>query len=182
MHISNPSPPLPSRPPPENIPLQRRVTVPQSQIYRCSGESNSPRGGEGLKEAFSIGLGESVRSLEGGKVSTDIHPEIVACTFRGRVCSLTTQALSKVRSLGRGHGRQKIYIFHICFHDNDRDWFDRAKLLKNQNLGLCRPETPEDQSALESFDIDRRNGFFFGMRSGYLYLPIIEILGTSVHS
>ncbi|CAM9371775.1 unnamed protein product [Ectocarpus sp. 13 AM-2016] len=47
------------------------------------------------QEAFSIDLGESIRSLECGKVSTDQYPEVVVCTFRGRVCSLTTQALDQ---------------------------------------------------------------------------------------
>lgn len=51
-------------------------------------------------KAFSTGLGESVRSLETGKVSSDQHPEVVACTFRGRVCSLTTQALEEVTDQG----------------------------------------------------------------------------------
>lgn len=52
--------------------------------------------GKGPKEAFSIDLGESIRSLECGRVSSDEHPEVVACTYCGRVCSLTTQALDQV--------------------------------------------------------------------------------------
>ncbi|CAN0125804.1 unnamed protein product, partial [Ectocarpus sp. 12 AP-2014] len=44
--------------------------------------------GSSPQEAFSIDLGESIRSLECGKVSTDQYPEVVVCTFRGRVCSL----------------------------------------------------------------------------------------------
>ncbi|CAM9337349.1 unnamed protein product, partial [Hapterophycus canaliculatus] len=47
------------------------------------------------QQAFLIDLGESIRSLEAGRVSSDAHPEVVACTFRGRVCSLTTQALDQ---------------------------------------------------------------------------------------
>ncbi|CAN0393384.1 unnamed protein product, partial [Scytosiphon promiscuus] len=47
------------------------------------------------QKAFSIDLGESIRSIEAGRVSSDEHPEVVACTFRGRICSLTTQALDQ---------------------------------------------------------------------------------------
>lgn len=72
------------------------ASSPKSQIYRFSGDDNLDSGGRGLQEAFSVGLGESVRSMEGGRVSTDTHPEVVVCTFRGRVCSLTTQALGQV--------------------------------------------------------------------------------------
>jgi len=50
------------------------------------------------QEVFSIELDESIRSLEAGRVSSD-DPEIVVCTFGGRICSLTTQALDQVWSL-----------------------------------------------------------------------------------
>lgn len=56
-----------------------------------SGNASAPP-----RQAFSINLGESVRSLDAGRVSSDAHPEVVACTFGGRVCSLTTQALRQV--------------------------------------------------------------------------------------
>ncbi|CAM9764264.1 unnamed protein product [Scytosiphon promiscuus] len=61
-------------------------------VYRFlegSTEGNCPQ------KAFSIDLGESIRSIEAGRVSNDEHPEVVACTFRGRICSLTTQALDQ---------------------------------------------------------------------------------------
>lgn len=52
------------------------------------------------KEVFCANLGQSVRSLEVGRVSSsDSPPEVVACTFRGRVCSLKTQALGQVRAM-----------------------------------------------------------------------------------
>ena len=63
------------------------------KVYRFS--EGAPEG-TSPQEVFSTNLGESVRSLEGGRVSSDEHPEIVACTFRGRICSLTTQALDQV--------------------------------------------------------------------------------------
>eukprot|EP00903_Cladosiphon_okamuranus_P008387 g8063.t1 len=51
--------------------------------------------GSSPQEVFSINLGESIRSLEGGRVTSDEHPEVVTCTYRGRICSLTTQALDQ---------------------------------------------------------------------------------------
>ena len=48
-------------------------------------------------EMACINLGQSVRSLEAGRVSSDEQPEVVACTYRGRVCSIKNQALRQVR-------------------------------------------------------------------------------------
>ncbi|CAM9658675.1 unnamed protein product, partial [Pylaiella littoralis] len=70
-------------------------------VYRFAGGSTV---GVCPQEAFTIDLRESIRSLECGRVSSDEHPEVVACTYRGRVCSLTTQALDQGEE-GDAHGR-----------------------------------------------------------------------------
>ena len=78
----------------DDPPRSRGVTC--QKVYRFSEGGPVERGPQ---EVFSTNLGESIRSLQGGRVSSDEHPEIVACTFRGRICSLTTQPLDQVLML-----------------------------------------------------------------------------------
>ncbi|CAM9167863.1 unnamed protein product [Discosporangium mesarthrocarpum] len=63
------------------------------QVYRFKGRE----AGQGLpEEAFSINLGETIQSVKAGCVSNPGNMEVVAATYRGRVCALTTESLGKM--------------------------------------------------------------------------------------
>lgn len=52
-------------------------------------------------------------------------------------------------------------------HENDLDWFNRAKLWKRQNLGLCSRRIPEGRSVRKSLNILNGGVFLFGLWSGF---------------
>ncbi|CAM9128537.1 unnamed protein product, partial [Choristocarpus tenellus] len=63
------------------------------QVYRFKGgESQQP------EEEFSTQLGESIRSIEGGCVSSSGYLDVVMATFGGRVCALTTESLKQAEA------------------------------------------------------------------------------------
>ncbi|CBN79191.1 Bardet-Biedl syndrome protein 7 [Ectocarpus siliculosus] len=123
-------------------------------VYRFP-ESSSV--GSCPQEAFSIDLGESIRSLECGKVSNDQYPEVVVCTFRGRVCSLTTQALDQGEA-GDASGRTVGDV-------NDEN---RVKQLKKEVADL------EKRVATEKKRLEAAGGGRDGNESSAAYTPATQ--------